>query len=166
MAHSIDLGVDSIITDLELKDIPWTGGRRLFDWWQKARGSRTYPSRAEFSPTIMGEYLPSMVLHDVGGDARSYDIRLAGTEIATVYGADPTGAPLDRVPKSENLRARYDWVLENRKPYICLNLPANWANKDYKDYSTLVMPLGPNEDTIDMLIAHVYFAPSHFGEAP
>jgi len=139
------------------KDIPWAGGRALFAWWNEARGTRAFPNRRDFSPLVMVPFLPAIIMHDVGGSARTYSFRLVGTAITQVLGFDPTGKSLDEIPATANMRTRFDWVLENKEPYMCTDLPTRWAKKDYKKYSTLVLPLGPSDDEVTMLIANLTF---------
>ncbi len=151
-------GLEDLIYDFCEDEIPWKGGKALFSWWNKARGEHDFPARQDFSPLIMVPFLPAIMLHDVGGQARTYGMRLVGTAITDVLEYDPTGKMLDEIPATATLRARYDWALEHKKPYMCLDVPARWANKDYKAYSTLVLPLGPPGGEVNMLIANLSFA--------
>jgi len=147
-----------MISEFTEKEIPWAGGKALFSWWNAARGERKFPSRQDFSPVTMAPFLPTVVLHDVGGDARTYKFRLVGTSVADVLGFDPTGKLLDEIPATANMRERYNWVLEHKKPYMCTDLPTRWAEKDYKSYSTLVLPLGPSDEEVTKLIANLAFS--------
>jgi len=147
----------NLVADFTEGDILWPGGRALYAWWDNARGERAFPKRQDFSPLTMVPFLPAIVLHDVGGNARTYTFRLVGTAVTEVLGFDPTGMGLDEIPSTATMRTRYDWVLEHKKPYMCTNLPTRWAKKDYKSYSTLVLPLGPSDDEVTMLIASLTF---------
>jgi hypothetical protein len=151
-------GLQDLICDFGVDDIPWAGGKALFSWWNEARGANDFPARSDFSPLVMTPFLPTIMMHDVGGDARTYDLRLVGTAITDVLGYDPTGKKLDDLPATNLMRARFDWVLEKRKPYMCLGIPTRWANKDYKSYNTLVLPLGPAGGEVNILIANLSFA--------
>jgi len=148
---------ESFSKDFTESDIGWPGGRALFTWWDKARGKRAFPKRRDFSPSSMIPFLPAIIMFDVGGAGRPYTFRLVGTAITDVLDFDPTGMGLDEIPATANIRTRYDWVLEHKKPYMCTNLPTRWAKKDYKFYSTLVLPLGPSDDEVTMLIANANF---------
>lgn len=147
-----------LIADFDLEDIHWEGGRALYSWWLQARGDKIFPARADFEPTDFMEHLPTMQLHDVGeGDPTPFPVRLIGTKIVDVLGHDPTREPIQSVSGGDVLKERFDWLLENKKPYMCKRLPIFWANKDYQQYSTLVLPLGPDGNTVDMLIANLCF---------
>jgi len=157
MAVNTDPDFKDFTTDLTENDIPWAGGKALFSWWNGARGTRKFPARRDFAPMDMPSFLPTVVLTDVGGRLPTYPIRLVGTGIVKVMGYDPTGLMLGNLPATDTLRARYDWVLENKKPYMCINLPCKWAQKDFIKYSTLVLPLGPDDSEVTMLIASLVF---------
>ncbi len=152
-----DPGLEAIIETFGPEDIPWQGGQRLFEWWLTARGSRRYPAREDFDPARMGRYLSTMVLHDVEPDAPVFRIRLVGTLVVDLIGRDPTGLAAGDLPNSGPMVARYRWAVAHRAPYMCLDLPIAWASKDYMAYSTLVLPLGPDDATVNMLIANIAF---------
>ncbi len=158
--HGHDPGLAALVPVGEDTEIPWPGGRLLHRWWYHARRGRRMPSRCDFSPRIMGRHLGGMVLHDVeAGDEPDFRVRLAGGDLVEAMRLDPTGLVMREVPNSAPLVARYRWVVRERRPYLCLDLPLSWANKDYRSYSTLVMPLSDNDDEVDMLIAHVHLVP-------
>ncbi|RMF15294.1 MAG: PAS domain-containing protein [Alphaproteobacteria bacterium] len=155
-----DPGLAALVPVEEDTRIPWEGGRVLHRWWHGARRGRRMPSRSDFSPRIMGRHLGGMVLHDVShGEEPDFRVRLAGSDLVDIMNFDPTGLPMCEVPNGAPIIARYRWVVRERRPYMCLDLPLDWANKDYRSYSTLVMPLSDDGERVDMLIAHVHFVP-------
>lgn len=155
-----EAGLEAIISPVSTEMIPWTGGRKLFAWWNAARGTRKFPARRDFSPLTMGSDLATMVLHDIGPeDAPDFRLRLVGTEIVRSMKADPTGLPLAALPGTAPLAVRYRWVMRTRQPYLCLDQPLAWADKDFLSYSTLVLPLGPTDDRVEMLIANLDMRP-------
>jgi len=157
MNLTTDLGTKELIIDFTVDDIKWPGGEALFNWWNSARGSRKFPAREDFSPLVMPSFLSSIILYEINGGGQKYAIKLAGSAIADLMGFDPTGVWLSDLPGTENQCGRFDWVEANKAPYICMDIPAVWANKEFKTYSTLVMPLGPSDDKVTMLITSVFF---------
>lgn len=149
--------IDQVIKEFEKNDIGWKGGQAIFDWWHEARGDRPFPSRSDFSPTKMPSLLANIQLIDVGDEERHYSVRLAGTAITETLGFDPTGVALKDIPKTENVRMAYDWVVDNKKPIMRVNLPISWVDKDYKTLSALVLPLGKTEEAVNMLLLHFHF---------
>lgn len=142
---------------LNPSDIHWKDGKMLYDWWEDARGERPFPARREFSPSGMVGLLPSLQLIDVGGADRTYSVRLVGTKVTETLGFDPTGKKLDEIPNTAQVRLLYDWVVENKKPVLRKNVPITWANKDYKTFSTLVLPLGNEAEGVNMILLHFNF---------
>ena len=149
-----DRGTDEIIADFTVDDLPWSGGRKLYQWWLDACGDRPFPSRRDFSPAVMGSDLQTMVLHDVEAGTPRFRIRLAGTEVADLLGRDPTGKTIYDFPNAEKMAARYEWLLQHRRGYHCRRLPLRWAGKQLLHYETVVLPLG-RDGVIDMLIANI-----------
>jgi len=158
MDSEVSVAPSDLISDFSENDIPWKGGQKLFEWWNTARGKRQFPNRHDFSPTEMVPILSSIVLLDVIPEAPTYRFRLVGTLVTDVLGFDPTGKLLEEVPSTENLRERYDWIHQNKKPYLCTNIPTRWARKDFKAYSTLVLPLGPTDDEVTMIMGSLTFS--------
>ena len=154
-----DPGIDAIRSPFALDDIPWEGGRILYRWWNTARGERAFPSRSDFDPATLKGHLATVVLHDVLHDRDPLDfrIRLAGTGMAEFLGFDPTGRSLAEVPNSAPIRARYEWLVWTKRPYLCLDIPLVWAGKEYLSYSTLALPLGDRDGQIEMIMSHLDF---------
>tara|TARA_R110002096_G_scaffold215734_1_gene403613 strand:- start:1572 stop:2063 length:492 start_codon:yes stop_codon:yes gene_type:complete len=150
---------NSLVTDFTLQDIPWPGGREMFKWWDQARQKRLFPTRKDFSPLAVIPLLPAIQLIDVGGIKRPYSVRLIGTRITEIIGFDPTGKELDDLPSTELVRTVYDWVVDNKKPVMRLNMPIRWGAKEFMVCSVLILPLGAGGDEVTMLMLHF-----HFGE--
>lgn len=158
MNLTTDLGAKELVIDFTEDDINWPGGQVLYEWWNGARGTKKFPAREDFSPLIMPSFLSSIILYEISDGDNKYSIKLAGSAISDLMGFDPSGVVLSDLPGTENQRVRFDWAEVNRAPYLCLDVPAIWANKGFKTYSTLVMPLGPDDNRVTMLIASVFFA--------
>ncbi len=140
--------------------VPWEGGRLLHGWWFRARGDRAMPARRDFSPRVMGRHLAGVGLYDVTwphADRPHFRVRLVGSGITDVLGRDPTGFSAGEVPNVSRLIERFRWAVRERRPYMCVDLPLAWANKDFRSYSTLVMPLSDDGRRVNMLIAHLHF---------
>lgn len=148
---------NSLVTDFDVQDVRWPGGRELFTWWDKTKGERAFPARRDFSPLAVTPLLPTIQLIDVGDEQRVYSVRLVGTRITEIIGFDPTGKPLDDLPNTAAVRKAYDWVVDNQKPLMRLNMPVKWGNKDFMACSALILPLGPTGGSVNMLLLHFHF---------
>jgi len=158
MNLTTDLGAKELITDFSECNVSWPGGKALYAWWDEARAARKFPAREAFSPLVMPSYLSTIILYGIADGAQKYSVQLAGSAIADLMGYDPTGVLIGDLPGTENQCARFDWLVEKKAPYMCADIPAVWANKGFRTYSTLVMPLGPDDKNVTMMIASVYFA--------
>lgn len=155
---SNDINNDSeVLTSFDVDDIGWSDGQTLYNWWNSARKNRPFPARRDFSPANMTPLLPTIQLIDVGDETRHYSVRLVGTKITEVLGFDPTGTALDDIPNTAKVRTLYDWVVDNQKPAMKTNLPITWADKEYRTFSTIILPLGPEGQEVSMLLMHFYF---------
>lgn len=148
---------DSLVKDFTAQDIHWPGGKKIFGWWNEARKERLFPARRDFSPLAVTSLLPAVQLVDVGGDKRPYSARLIGTRLTETIGFDPTGKNLDDLPGTAPVRVVYDWVVDNQKPVLRLNMPIRWGDKDFMVCSTLIVPLGPSGEEVTMLLLHFHF---------
>lgn len=148
---------NSLATDFGQQDIRWSGGRELYGWWDSTREGKPFPARRDFSPFALTSLLPAIQLIDVGGEKRPYSVRLIGTAVTEMLGFDPTGKPLDELPGTAPVRKAYDWVVDNQKPIMRLNMPIKWGDKDFMSCSALVLPLGPEGQDVNMLLLHFHF---------
>jgi len=91
--------------------------RSLFEYWDRKRGSRPMPSRADLDPLEMGPWLGNLLMIDVGEDG-SFVYRLYGTKFVESFGVEMTGRPLDELPpeQRDRLRADYETVRETCQP--------------------------------------------------
>lgn len=157
MANKTPAYSENSVTDFSLRDISWPGGQEIYAWWQKAREDRPFPARRDFSPLKIPALLPAIQLIDVGDDERHYSVRLIGTQITEIIGFDPTGKALDELPNTAHVRKAYDWVVDNQKPIMRLNMPVKWGRKEFLSCSALVLPLGPTGGNVNVLLLHFHF---------
>ncbi len=148
---------NTLATDFARRDIRWPGGRELYDWWDETREDKAFPARRDFSPFALASLLPAVQLIDVGGNKRHYSVRLIGTAVTEILGFDPTGKALDELPGTALVRKAYDWVVDNQKPLMRLNMPIKWGDKNFMSCSALVLPLGPEGQEVNMLLLHFHF---------
>src|SRR5919109_4383974 len=80
-----------------LQDLERCGPRAvaLYQYWNARRGIRPMPTRADIDPAEMRQWLPRLMLVDVGQDAGSFTYRLVGTQIVDLLGVNPTGRLVD-----------------------------------------------------------------------
>ena len=79
---AVELGLDDPALDSDLKV--------ALDYWQRKRGARFAPTRADIDPVEIAPLLPRVMLVDVSTDPVDFRFRLAGTGIFKIHGAELT----------------------------------------------------------------------------
>lgn len=76
-------------------DLPFADDKVLLDlamYWERKRGQRAIPERAQIDPLEMPRHvLPHLALLEPMEDGETFRFRLAGTEIVARFGAELTG---------------------------------------------------------------------------
>ena len=72
--------------------------KTLLELWNRKRGERRMPVRADFTPHEMRAYLRRIHLYDVLDGGRNFRIRVMGTSLTIGLGSDPTGKLITEYP--------------------------------------------------------------------
>ena len=67
--------------------------RTLHAYWDRLRGERTAPERAEIEPGAIRHLLADSLILELDVPARSATVRLAGTRVCALYGRELRGLP-------------------------------------------------------------------------
>lgn len=90
----------------------------LLDYWERKRGSRAMPRRADIDPLDMpARLLPHVQLIERGG----LRFRLVGTAVVDALGKDPTGRSLEDAfagPERDFLERFFGAVLRAKRPVV------------------------------------------------
>jgi hypothetical protein len=71
--------------------------QQLHDYWQRKRGVRPMPARADIDPSEIKPLLPYVIIADVFTDPVRVRYRLAGTAICDAFGCNIAGRWLDEL---------------------------------------------------------------------
>jgi hypothetical protein len=71
--------------------------QRLGDYWQRKRGDRVMPARADIEPAQIKPLLPYLIIADVFADPVRVRYRLAGTAVCEAFGCNIAGSWLDEL---------------------------------------------------------------------
>jgi hypothetical protein len=119
----------------------------LHDWWERKRGDRIMPTRAELDPIELKAILPDLVLIDVratpDGEGHLFTYRLTGTEIDSRFGIRLTGLTLDEIPFGDAgalIRRQYEAAVRDKRPVFCCHNVIVGGGR-YVEYERLVVPL-------------------------
>ncbi|HET6161081.1 MAG TPA: PAS domain-containing protein [Dongiaceae bacterium] len=135
--------------------------RRLFGYWLAKRGERLFPAKAEIDPVDFSYVLGYVTLVDVernGGikPSRRYHFRLDGSILVELSGTDYTGRYLDELPGEQYvafIKETYDRVTDSGVPYRYRK--NELLDQQLFSEETLILPLGDDPPTVDMLVVAV-----------
>ncbi len=125
--------------------------------WQRLRGDKRMPSRADMSPRVMRGFLKHMALIQIVEGGRDFRYRVVGDAVIIQQGValnEMTTADLDaRIPGyGAQLARAYARVLRHRAPLAYRGLYFRPADKHTFSHESLMAPLGDDGETVDHLI--------------
>lgn len=91
-------------------------------YWNRLRGTRAMPTRADIDPADIKRLLPFVVLIDVLHDPLDFRFRLLGTEVDRIVAVNPRGKLFSEVAhtrEGSTIWARHAEVVATRAPVIC-----------------------------------------------
>ena len=147
---------EPMIFDFSREDIPWENGRKIYSLWQQKCSSDRLPARSDFTPHEMASYLDHIMLMDVHYDPMRFKVRLTGTKIDEVMGANSSGYWVHDMRGGDDATRRFSHMVERRQPYFA-ELPIYWADKDYKMYDCILLPLADDGAQISMILCLTNF---------
>ena len=129
--------------------------KRLRDYLASKAPPGKLPGRRHIDPLDVPDLLPHIMLVDVvrsPGQRLRYRIRLVGTEVAALQGADETGKFVDDVlTKGPDIIAGYEEILTTRQPQYRRGDVAT-SGRDHLTYQRVAFPLATDGETVDMLM--------------
>jgi hypothetical protein len=107
-------------TDIEeLRQRASVSTRRLYEFWEARKTGRDLPSRADFDPTEMRDWLAGLMLVDVFHDPRRLKYRLVGEVEVESRGFNPTGRWVEDGFLGDSLKdvlINYNTAIDQRRP--------------------------------------------------
>jgi hypothetical protein len=136
--------------------------RALFDHWQRIRGSRTVPLRANFDPLDVPLLLKDLFLVEVHGREPPWRFRyrVAGTGISKFVGQDYTGRFVDEIfppPARSIVEEFYSAPVRLRMPVYSSSRLIVPRSQVSKRVSRLVVPLSIAGQSVDMLLSGQHY---------
>jgi hypothetical protein len=151
--------------------------RSLYELWAAKCGGRRMPARADFVPEEFKAWMPHVALYEVEGDAASFrlKVRLSGTEMVRLDGADLTGRYFDEAIDTVQHAAIYESYRQ------CIELAAPRyesaeiepfdpvyavAPVPFRYFRKLLLPLSTGGLRVEMMLVSIYadFDPTVDGE--
>jgi len=156
----MDSGVDTSLLDLRTH-LRGQEQVAVLDYWCERCGSRRMPARSDLDPLALAKLMPNIMLVETNDtDCERYRYRLIGTRVVQATGEDRTGRHFAEVEffrhHPEELR-HYAAVAISRRPVFTLEPFTNQAHGTTYDAERLMLPLGRDEDRVDMILVHFRF---------
>jgi len=134
----------------------------MYAYWQRKRGARAMPARADLEPAEIKRLLPGMLLVDVrrsADGALEFAYRLVGTREVEMRGHDPTGKPVAEAyygKSAELVTACYRRVVETGQPFLdedCFHLPG----QEWSPSASIYLPLSNDGARVNMVLVYSSF---------
>lgn len=129
----------------------------FYHHWDAKRQGRRMPSRADFDPIEMKEWLPGIILVDVEHLPRKLTYRLVGSRSVALRQSDVTGRTVEEGYHGLTLAE----VLENYRLVVDEQVlvydydATNSRSGLMRDSETLMLPLSSDDTTVDKVIVYL-----------
>jgi hypothetical protein len=136
-------------------DIQTPSLKRLYQDWDRKRGQREFPARADFDPLDLKYILGNLSLVDVLQDPLRFRYRIHATNVAERIGDELTGKEVLALPHADHRNLALEHfmqVIEQRVPSVHLRHHEQVDQRVW-NYEVLVLPLSSDGKTIDMLMS-------------
>lgn len=130
--------------------------RNLVAHWDRMRGDRRMPARADFDPLDVRYALGYISLIDVHRDPLRFYFRLDGTKQVDLFGIDCTRRYLDEAMPADHAAmaaASYREVVESGAPRY--HLRKIRFHGRLIDYEVVILPLARDGQRVDMLMTGI-----------
>jgi hypothetical protein len=126
----------------------------LYDYWNRIRGLRDVPARADFDPIDIPKLLPYLILNEVERNPIRFRIRLEGTAVAAVRRRPGTGRYLDEpgiVVLHNGVIEAFTRMIADRQPWYS---EGSFRLEDGRSghLHRLALPLSRDGVSVDMIL--------------
>ncbi|MDO8839252.1 MAG: PAS domain-containing protein [Parvibaculum sp.] len=134
----------------------------IYSYWDKKRGTRTMPARADINPPDLREHLGWIILLDVLPDLSDFRYRLIGTKVARYFRAEATGLTVSEAFRPygagavKGILAIHRKTARDRVPVMALGESA-WLAEGYDNFATIYLPLSDDGEVCNMILSAFVF---------
>ncbi len=134
----------------------------LRNYWDRCRGNRAMPSRADISPSDMKEHLGWVLLLDVLPGAEDFRFRTVGTRVTEYFLQDATGKTIKEAfaPFGEDtVKAVLATHRKVAREGIVLRVygGASLFGRAFLDFDAIYLPLSEDGATVNMILSGFTF---------
>jgi hypothetical protein len=133
--------------------------RMSYQYWKEKRGARAMPARGDVDPAEIVKILPHVFLLDVRHEPLDFRYRLVGTKMDEHMLGRYTGLWMSQIPHQRapsRIWSNCRRVALEGRP-LCGDTPYIGKGKEFLTTEDLLMPLGDDGRTVDMLFITVAF---------
>jgi hypothetical protein len=130
--------------------------RHLVAHWQRMRGSRSMPARADFDPLDVRFALGYISLIEVHRDPLRFYFRLDGTKQVDLFGVDCTRRYLDEATLGDHATmaaASYSEVVDQREPRYHRRQIV--FHERLIDYEVVILPFSNDGERVELLMTGI-----------
>jgi hypothetical protein len=129
----------------------------LRDYWERKRGSRAMPSRADISPAQLKEHLGWVMIVEVLPGARDFRYRLIGTLVTQYFSGDSTGKTVMEAfaPNGEAVAKAVNAIFRRcarDKVVMRTTGNANWLSEGMEEFEAIYLPLSDDGETVTHIL--------------
>lgn len=148
-----------LIENVALSDMPNGNFLAALQYWLDAKKNRVLPPIEVIEPTQLPRaLLSSLVVVSVESGPKKLRIRLFGTKLVDAVGFDPTGQFAEDIGGTGETAERHYACMQSTKPYL-YHGPLVWWSRDYKSYTTLVLPFGDAAGRVKRFLDYIELEP-------
>lgn len=129
--------------------------QRLFEYWKSLSIGGASPRWHDIDLLSLPALIPNIVVHEVTYDPLVFRMKLLGKHIIEQTGIDRTGVVVGDIEGSNDALKRFEQVVRDKRGYFCAKTPVGWASRDYKSFSSMVLPATDAKGDIDHLLCWV-----------
>lgn len=130
--------------------------RRLLAHWNRMRGARQMPARADFDPLDARYAIGYLSLIEVRRDPLRYYFRLDGTKQVELFGVDCTRRYLDEAMPADHVAMvtrSYSEAVTRREP--CYHQRQVPFHERFITYEVLILPFSNDGERTDLLMTGI-----------
>jgi hypothetical protein len=152
--YSQSIRVDSLELTRDEELSPYADLLRVRDYWDRKRGARFAPRRADVHPADLIEALPRVMLADVLSDPLDFRYRLSGTAINEILSGEQTGkSPRDFSPPAFGamIFEHYREACLRRRPLFHIVILE--TRERARTYARMLLPFSEDGNAVTMLMS-------------
>jgi hypothetical protein len=129
----------------------------LRDYWDKKRGTRAMPSRADISPSELREHLGWVIIVEVLPEFADFRYKLIGTLVAQYWLMDSTGKTVGEAfalsgeAAAKGVQSIFRKCARDRVIVRSFG-GAGWIARGYEEFDSICLPLSDDGENVNMIL--------------